>query len=161
MYSIIDSSSRAVLSQIAIFQSSSILSAEPGACALESSPASGDVSSAFSAGLRESPSVPPPLRPQPPKKSVSFTFPDDLFSESDCAAAVLKHEAYDSRDEEGHDYARTLAGTLARRRTFISMRISFHVFNLPSDLSWMLLWGGGDDDVVRCKPCSFATALQV
>ena len=161
MYSINDSSPRAALSQIAIFSSSSILSAEPGACALEGSLASGDVSSAFSAGLRESPSVPPLSRHQPPKKSVSFTLTDDLFSESDCVAAVVKHEAYDARDEEGHDYARTLAGTLAQRRTFLSMRSPFHVLNLPSDLSWMLLWGGGDDDVVRCKPCSFATALHV
>lgn len=71
--------------------------------------------SAFSAGSGEPASMPPQSCPRPPKKSVSFSVPDDLFSEVDCAAALLMHEASSSSGlgDDEHDYARTLAGSLS------------------------------------------------
>jgi hypothetical protein len=111
--------------EFAFFPSGSTLPAQPELSALESSSASGDVSSAFSAESRESCSMPPLSRLQTSKKSVSFTVPDDLFSESDCAAALAMQQAHDADDEEEHDYARTLAGSLARFTSLLSMQSSF------------------------------------
>ena len=110
MYRTIESSPRGLLTQSASVRISSTLLPLPGAHEVAIRTDSVDDRSAFSEALVQPAPVPALSRPLPPKKSVSFTVPDDLFSEVDCAAALLAQESNDGLDEDQHDYARTLAG---------------------------------------------------